>query len=249
MGHLHPLSNPIIITPMIASYIVIRIYMDGGSSVDILYEHCFNKLPEHIRSRLRPPTTPLIGFSSERSYPEGVVDFALTNRSYTLSRTIMLQFHIVKSTSKYNIILGRTAIQNLNMEVSTIRLVVEFPTRAGITIVRSDYPGRDASLVAAIEESNIREIAWEPIPGDTLKGQKVIINHEYPYQPITGCADLSPQVKNQLVQLLENSLDAFILKSSNMTDVPSELEEHSMGLNQYATLIRQKRRSLSLERS
>nr|GEX59961.1 reverse transcriptase domain-containing protein [Tanacetum cinerariifolium] len=198
MEHLHPSFDLVIITAMITSYIVIRIYIDGGGSVDILYEHCFNKLPEHIRSRLKPPTTPLIGFSCERSYPEGVVDLALTVISYTLSRTIMLQFHIVKSTSKYNVILRRTAIHNLNMEVSIIRLVVKFPTEAGITIVRSDYPGRDASLVLDVEESNTLEIVWEPIPRDTLKGHKVIINLEYPNQPITVGADLSPQMKNQL---------------------------------------------------
>ncbi|PWA57401.1 Protein kinase, ATP binding site-containing protein [Artemisia annua] len=81
-------------------------------------------------------------------------------------RTIMLEFHIVKSTSKYNVILGRTTLQKLSMEVLTMRSLVEFPTRAGIATVKSDYPGKDASLAAAVEESNIREIAWEPISGD-----------------------------------------------------------------------------------
>ncbi|GJW00278.1 hypothetical protein Tco_1555529 [Tanacetum coccineum] len=47
---------------MIASYTVTKIYMDEGSSIDIIYEHYFNKLPECIRSRLRPPITPLISF-------------------------------------------------------------------------------------------------------------------------------------------------------------------------------------------
>ncbi|GKC52899.1 putative reverse transcriptase domain-containing protein [Tanacetum coccineum] len=37
-----------------------------------------------------------------------------------------------------------------------------------ITTLRSDYPGRDARLAAAIEEGNIWEIAWEPTLGDTL---------------------------------------------------------------------------------
>ncbi|GJY25426.1 hypothetical protein Tco_0400152 [Tanacetum coccineum] len=78
------------------------------------------------------------------------------------------------------------------MKVSTIRLVVEFPTRAGFAIVKSDYPGRDASLSAAVEESNIQEIVWEPILGDTPKEHKFIINPEYPYQSIIIGADLPP---------------------------------------------------------
>ncbi|GJZ24186.1 hypothetical protein Tco_0561645 [Tanacetum coccineum] len=216
-----PSSEPIIITTMIASY------------------------------RVAPQATYNTNnwFSSERSYPEGVVDLALIVGSHIPSRTLMVQFHIVKSTSKYNVILGRTAIQKLSMEVSTIKSVVEFPIVAGTTTVRSDYPGIDASLTTAIEEGNIREIAWEPITRDTIKEQKVIINPEYPNQPITISVDLSLHVKNQLVQLLANNLDVFAWKPSDMTGVPRELAKHSLGLNQYAIVIRQKRRCFLLERS
>ncbi|GJY30387.1 hypothetical protein Tco_0413882 [Tanacetum coccineum] len=145
-----------------------------------------------LRSRFRPPTIPLLSFSGERSSPDVVVDLALTVGSHPLLRTIMLQFHIVKSTSKYNVILRRTTIWKLSMEVSTIRSMVEFPTASRFTMVKSDYQGRNASLATAVEEGSIQEIAWEPIPGDTLKEQKVSINPEYPDQPIIIGADLSP---------------------------------------------------------
>ncbi|GJV30571.1 hypothetical protein Tco_1387019 [Tanacetum coccineum] len=88
-------------------------------------------------------------------------------------------------TSKYIVILGRTIIHKLSIEVSTIRSVVEFPTEAGIATVRSDYLGRDASLTSTVKECNIREIAWKPITA--------VINAEYPNQPITIDADLPPQ--------------------------------------------------------
>ena len=55
------------------------------------------------------------------------------------------------------------------MKVSTIRSLVDFPTRAGVTIVMRDYPGNDASLAVAVKESKIREITSEPIPGDNPK--------------------------------------------------------------------------------
>ncbi|GJS70200.1 reverse transcriptase domain-containing protein [Tanacetum coccineum] len=106
----------------------------------------------------------------------------------------MLRFYIAKSASKYNGIHKITVIQKLSIAVSTIRLVVEFPMEAGVATVRSDYRGRDASLATTVEEGNIREIAWEPIPGDALKEQKVIINPEYLDQPITISVDLSPNL-------------------------------------------------------
>jgi hypothetical protein len=105
-----------------------------------MYEHCFNKLPDYIRSSLKPPTPLLISFSGERSYPGGVVTLELTIGTYPLSRIIMLQFHIVKPTSNYNVILGRLALQKLSMEVSSIRSLVEFQTGAGVATVISDYP-------------------------------------------------------------------------------------------------------------
>ncbi|GJR44539.1 hypothetical protein Tco_1312642 [Tanacetum coccineum] len=55
------------------------------------------------------------------------------------------------------------------MEVSTIRSVVEFPTGTRVAMVKSDYPGRDVSLTATVEERNIRKITWEPILRDTPK--------------------------------------------------------------------------------
>ncbi|GJR60848.1 hypothetical protein Tco_1503010 [Tanacetum coccineum] len=151
-----PSYDSIVITTMIASYTVSRIYMDENRSVDIMCGHCISKLPGNIRSRLMPPTTPLIGFSGERSYPEGVVYLALTVGSYPLSMTIMLHFHIVKSTSKYNVILRRIAIQKHSKDVSIIESVINFPIEAGIVIVRSNYPDKDAILATTVEESNIR---------------------------------------------------------------------------------------------
>nr|GFC77956.1 protein kinase, ATP binding site-containing protein [Tanacetum cinerariifolium] len=81
----------------------------------------------------------------------------------------MLQFHIIKSTSKYNFILGRTTLQKFNMKVGTIKLVVEFQTWAGVTTIKSDYPGREVSFPAAMEESNTREITRDPTLRDTPK--------------------------------------------------------------------------------
>ncbi|PWA97180.1 reverse transcriptase domain-containing protein [Artemisia annua] len=109
-----PSFDPVVILTMIASYKVSRIYVDRG-----MYEDCFNKLPVYIRRPLSPLKTSLISFSSERSYPEGVISLELTFEAYLLSRTIMMDLHSVKSASKYNVLTGRPAPQKLNIEVST----------------------------------------------------------------------------------------------------------------------------------
>ncbi|PWA38306.1 TO45-2 [Artemisia annua] len=92
----------------------------------------------------------------------------------------------------------------------------------------------------------IMEIKWEALPGDNKNEEIVATNEKHPDQPIVVGKHLSPQVKNQLVQLLANSLDIFAWTPDDMTRVPREFVEHILGLNQYAPPVVQKRMSISL---
>ncbi|GKG14679.1 hypothetical protein Tco_0354279 [Tanacetum coccineum] len=58
-------EGPMIIEAEMGGHFVDRMYVDGGSSSEILYEHCFNRFRPEIRSQMIPATTPLVGFSGE----------------------------------------------------------------------------------------------------------------------------------------------------------------------------------------
>ncbi|GJY35974.1 hypothetical protein Tco_0421352, partial [Tanacetum coccineum] len=53
-------DGPIILEGGIEGYHVRRIFVDGGSSSEIMYENCFKKFDARIRSRIRKCNTPLI---------------------------------------------------------------------------------------------------------------------------------------------------------------------------------------------
>ncbi|GKB04778.1 hypothetical protein Tco_0832973 [Tanacetum coccineum] len=53
---------PIILEGTIEGYNVRRIYVDGGSSSEIMYEHYFKSFGAGIKSRLRKANAPLVGF-------------------------------------------------------------------------------------------------------------------------------------------------------------------------------------------
>ncbi|GJS70983.1 hypothetical protein Tco_0703824 [Tanacetum coccineum] len=175
---------------MIASYKVSRIYMDGGSLVDIMYENCFNKLLEQVSLGISSPTTLLIGFLCERSYPGGVVNLKLKVGTHPLR-----QFNPLEAQH-----------EGVNNQISG-----RFPTGAGVTTVKSDYPCKDVSIAAMMEESNLREIMWEPIPGGTPNEQKLIINPEYPNQRITikAILDMKPPKNSTEIQSLNGKLAAL----------------------------------------
>ncbi|GJW18279.1 hypothetical protein Tco_0025715 [Tanacetum coccineum] len=64
-------EGPLVIEAEIGGHAVHRMYVDGGSSMEVLYEHCFNRLRPEIKSQMVPATTSLTGFSGETIWPLG----------------------------------------------------------------------------------------------------------------------------------------------------------------------------------
>ncbi|GJV27727.1 reverse transcriptase domain-containing protein [Tanacetum coccineum] len=66
-------EGPLIIEAEIGGHQVHRMCVDGGSSFEILYEHCFNRLRPEIKNQMVPATTSLIGFRGEIKWPLGQI--------------------------------------------------------------------------------------------------------------------------------------------------------------------------------
>ena len=101
-------DDPLIVTADVGTTRIHRIYVDGGSSAEIMYEHCFEKLTPEERRTMSPPTAPLIGFAGQLSWPLGSITLPVTVYDYRgyLSKTIEVDFMIIRAPSPYNIILG-----------------------------------------------------------------------------------------------------------------------------------------------
>ncbi|XP_071696412.1 uncharacterized protein [Rutidosis leptorrhynchoides] len=127
-----PFDKPIIINGRVCERDVHRVYLDGGSACDIMYEHCFNQLSPAIKARLNPPRVPLVGFSGEKCWPIGEIDLDFTIGEPPLFGTETLDFVVVRSTSHHNILLGRVAMIKMGIIASTIHQLVKFYTPKGI---------------------------------------------------------------------------------------------------------------------
>ncbi|GKC88346.1 hypothetical protein Tco_1148995 [Tanacetum coccineum] len=80
-------NAPVIIEAKIFGRKVGRVYMDSGSSCEIIYEHCFKKLKPTIKATKVDLETPLVGFSGECSWSIGEVPLEITIGDAPLSRT------------------------------------------------------------------------------------------------------------------------------------------------------------------
>ncbi|GKC12978.1 reverse transcriptase domain-containing protein [Tanacetum coccineum] len=130
-------NAPVIIEAAVFGRKVGRVYMDNGSTCEVIYEHCFEKLNPTIKATRVNTKTPLVGFSGKRSWSVGEVPLEIKIRKHPLSRTETLNFVIVKSDSPYNMLLGRTAMQKIRIVVSTIHGAIKFYTKKGVRTVLS----------------------------------------------------------------------------------------------------------------
>ncbi|XP_071740615.1 uncharacterized protein [Rutidosis leptorrhynchoides] len=135
-------DEPLLIKAEIGGAIVHRIYVDGGSSTEIMYDHCFQLLNDTQKATMQPPTTPLVGFAGQQLWPMCVITLSLTLNDYQGkgNMTIKVEFMVVRAPSPYNVILGRTRLNKLGAIASTIHLLIKFPIPSGIATVLGDTP-------------------------------------------------------------------------------------------------------------
>ncbi|KAJ0844166.1 putative aspartic peptidase domain superfamily [Helianthus annuus] len=123
---------PLNISVVIAGHKVARIHVDGGSGVEVTYEHCFLRFDRDERDRLEEDSIPLVGFNNSVSHPLGKIKFPFTVGVGDRVRTINLTFTVVRAPSKYNVILGRPGIGDLQAQASTPHGALVFQTPKGL---------------------------------------------------------------------------------------------------------------------
>nr|GEU31678.1 hypothetical protein [Tanacetum cinerariifolium] len=128
---------PLVIEAEISRRIVHRIYVDGGSSMEVLYEHCFNRIQPEIKSQMVPATTSLTGFSGETIWPLGQLRLLVTIGDAEHYTRAWMNFMIVRSPSPDNGIIGRPGIKEIQAVPSTAHGMLKFPVNGGIVTIRS----------------------------------------------------------------------------------------------------------------
>ena len=122
---------------MIEGFNMRRILVDNGSSIDIIYLSTFQQLKVNLK-RLCPFESPLISFSGDKVYHQGIVTLTVTTGSYLLQLTNKLNFLVVDSSLSYNVIIGRPTLNRWKATTSTYCLKVKFPMEQGVGEIRGD---------------------------------------------------------------------------------------------------------------
>ncbi|GJW22004.1 reverse transcriptase domain-containing protein, partial [Tanacetum coccineum] len=130
-------EGPMIIEAEIGGRFVHRMYVDGGASSKILYEHYFIRLRPEIRSQMVPPTTYLTGFSGETIWPLSQISLLVKIGDEEHSTSAWMNFTVVRSPSQHNGIIGRPGIRKIRAIPSTAHGMLKFPVEGGTVTLRS----------------------------------------------------------------------------------------------------------------
>ena len=219
---------------------VYRVYVDTGSSANIMYEHCFEKLSKETQNFLRPAAAPVIGFSGEPVWPRGKIHLPLTMLDWEKNheKTVLAEFIVIKAPSRYNAILGRTGLFQLQAIASTVHGLLKMPSGKGvITVRRRHMPGSECSDAA---------------PQDTwteLEEVQVVINPEYPDQTVRIGGNLPKALREDLEALLKKHKQAFAWEPKDMSGVSRSVVEHKLNVNPVFTPVKQSKRPMARERN
>ncbi|GJW09011.1 reverse transcriptase domain-containing protein [Tanacetum coccineum] len=228
-------------------YLVRRVYVDEGSSVEVMFEHCFENLPEKVRAGLRETRTDLVGFAGEVAKPLGKINLEVRFGNEGLSRRTSMKFIIIRAPSPYNVILGRPGLKILHAIPSTIHSMIKFPTPKGIaTLIARTITIAECRLRE--EKQMIREETPQEEEGVDVTEQ-IIVNPSFPDQMVTIGGRLSKDCKEQLKTLLKGNMEVFAWEPADMTGVPRKVIEHALNVNPSLDPVCQKRRTFSPEKS
>ncbi|GJR36341.1 reverse transcriptase domain-containing protein [Tanacetum coccineum] len=221
-----PLANsdgtegPLVIEAEIGRHMIHRMYIDEGSSTEVLYEHCFNQLRSEIKNQMVPATTSLTGFSGETVWPLGQLRLLVIIGDADHSTKAWMNFMIVRSLSPYNGIIGRPGIREIQAVPSTAHRMLKFPANGGIVTIRSTIliPAECTTVITSSKEVAI---------GGTL----------------------SAEGRTELCSLLKKNVDIFAWQPSDMTGVPLSVAEHRLNIREGYSLVRQKKRGQAPKRA
>ncbi|XP_071699888.1 uncharacterized protein [Rutidosis leptorrhynchoides] len=153
-------DKPVVVSCCIANtgIMIMKVHVDTGRSVDVVYEQSFSKLPADVQALMKPTAVSLAGFSGESTRPIGQLELQIElvdDCDESLRRQALLNLYIIRSQSRFNMILGRTALHMFGAIPSTIHGMVKFSANKGIGTLTSAEVEPFCAMIMACENMGV----------------------------------------------------------------------------------------------
>ncbi|CAA0834239.1 Unknown protein, partial [Striga hermonthica] len=125
-GVLLPHNDALVITTEVAGFDVKRVFINTGSSVDVMFYDCFAQINKNLNLELKSVVTALYGFNGGEVMPMGEVSLNVALGSGDTRKVRMVHFIVVGAESSFNVILGRTGLNPFQAVVSTYHMTIKY---------------------------------------------------------------------------------------------------------------------------
>ncbi|GKV32747.1 hypothetical protein SLEP1_g41332 [Rubroshorea leprosula] len=249
-----PHADPFVATVHIGNHNVNKVFIDTGSSPDILYWSCFQKMQLNPSS-LRKHEGPIYGFDNQPVPVEGVITLPIYVGSEPRFRMDSVTFLVVKMELAFNAILGRATMCELKAVISQPHLCMKFPTPQGVGVLKGNQ-----EMARACYQDTFKKVELAAAPASvegrkpTQPGQQTMsisdIEHRpesveqkaEPIEPVEIVplnldvqertvkigTKLTEEEQAELLKFLRNNQDVFAWTTDEMFGVPAELTVHKL---------------------
>ncbi|XP_070015135.1 uncharacterized protein [Nicotiana sylvestris] len=137
-GISQPHNEALVISILLNNIQVKRVLVDLGSSTNIIRSRVVEQ--HGLQDQIIPASWVLNGFNMESEMTKGEIILPVN-----ISRTIQdTKFHVIEGHMRYNALLGRTWIHNMNAVPSTLYQLMKLPTEEGvITVYREQHVAKE----------------------------------------------------------------------------------------------------------
>ena len=243
-----PHNDPLVIMLDIEGFNTKRILVDNGSSADIIYFPTFQQL-KLDEKRLRPFESPLVSFSGDRVYPKGIITLNVIVGTHPRQLTRQLDFLVVDCPSSYNVIIGRPTLNRWKEATSTYCLKVKFPTDSGVGEVKGDQVlARKCYQAVLAAKENHACVIEEKEVNEMEALETVTLDRDETDKTTRIGTTLSPEMRDNLIQFLQQNLDVFAWSHEDMPGIPTEIIQHKLNVNPVSKPMQQRRRVFAPKR-
>ncbi|KAL0409689.1 UNVERIFIED_CONTAM: hypothetical protein Sradi_1903300 [Sesamum radiatum] len=264
-------NDALVITVILANYEVGRIFIDSGSSADILFGDAYDQMQLGDVS-LEKVNTSLYGFAGEVVHPRGMVSLPLTMGRGTTRKTCLLKFSVVDVPSAYNVILGRPTLNTFQAVISTYHMKIKFPTPWGVGEVQGDPLQSRKCYVEAVRKGQNRNVDNTPDQAPPSKRGKApeeetseeakvpakvqpteeLLNIEIipgdPNKTTRIGSHLDEEAKKEITLCLRHKGDIFAWTPQDLEGNDPQVITHHLNIDPSCKPVKQKKRYFGLEK-
>ncbi|KAL0394941.1 UNVERIFIED_CONTAM: hypothetical protein Slati_4460300 [Sesamum latifolium] len=222
-----PGNDALVITALLANYEIERVFIDSGSSADILFGEAYDQMQLGVS----PSKQWTLRWRSCTSKGHDLAPINI--RDLSLRKTCLLKFLVVDIPSAYNVILGRPTLNIFRAIIFTYHMKIKFPVVGGVGEAQADVLQARKCYVEAIKrgkkrileetsgEENPSKRGKDPMPRRELKEETPItvqpVEELLTVELIPGDPDktikigskMKEDVREQVINCLQKNKDIF----------------------------------------